>query len=652
MDGTGHILFLLSQAEIASSLLKHMPAGELITLARTNSAIRADLHDFGEPHIHKATRNQGVRRELQIGHHDTARWKRLKANAPYECSSSTHTRGTDVKPCRYCSRLICGACMTRDSFANPGEKTFQNRCRSLCESCWTTGNRHQRQKLTDDCECHYDAETGKSDSLQDIVEVTKTCECTNKKDGWVCLECKHLQNKVWFSDTCFGQGCSNTLDSVAERRKICMWCDKPLPITATRENPHIYKQKVIDAMAQEAASRQANVEAHALTRQKRLRMTRRELRGDEAVVGNIAADVPDLVRHLDTVNYALLVGYLRSPTSEQVYNSKLGKWQYNREFLLQFRSRCLPVHVSPGVKAATRNEWRTGERTNQELFDEVKEQLRAEKKRTLSTTTSDDHRGQIIRMRYLERRSTKYIRNKMFEEHGLNESDNHYRRIFAKWKQETELEHSGPGIPNQDRSRYWQDVGSSAADAQENVDTIPSRRMDRSDARPKTPERDGDSSPQSSNHAFAPRSTDAGDIDANTSASGGGKGNQPTDPNTKDGSSADENGIKVDEENKTTATRGISQIIQDLEARRSALESMDSSNPEGTEQLLAEQAALQLEWEEAFAVEGNVATNQNAAVDDSDDVNMLIAIHESLNEVTNVAQNESLPDGRPPIYFA
>jgi hypothetical protein len=672
MDGTGRILFLLSQGEISSSLLKHIPAGELITLARTNSLIRADLHDFGEPHHHTTT-TRGVRHELQIGHHETARWKQLKQNAAYECSSSSHTKGTDVKPCRYCSKLICGACMTRASFANPGEKTFQNRCRSLCESCWVSGNRHQRQKLTDDCECSHTAERSNSKSAQDKADDTKTCECTNKNDGWVCLDCKHLQNKVWFTNQCFGEGCSNPLDSVAERRKICMWCDKPLPITATRENPHVYKQKVVEAMAQEAASRQADLEAHALRRRQRQRMTLRELRGDEAVSSNPLADIADLVRDLDTVNYPRLLGYDRSPTSSQVYNSKLGKWQYKRSFLLAFRSRCDSINVPLHVKDATRTDCpTTAERTNRELFSELNEELRAgmqkQKAQQLSSAAWEVHRGQITRMRYLERRSVKEIQRTIFKEHGLWESDNNYRRTLTEWKLDAEVENSRTGIsglasisnPDRDIPRYWQDVGSASRDAGESIHEFPRRRDDEHGESHRRTHTLSDGLPQAPQSANITDPTAPMSTSQHTTTS---KFSQPIHPTTTHPSHT----TTHSNANPTpTLRRDISHILSDLRARHSALalEETHSDNPEALEQILAERAALQLEWEEALlgGVQGEEDVDDSArgvgerdgeregSMGDTqqeteqggegeeydDDVALLIAIQESLMESEGV----------------
>ena len=601
--GTGHILFLLSQGEISASFLKYLPVGDLITLARTNSALRAELHDFGETHPFTA-RTSGVRPELQIGHHDTRHWKWLKANAPYECSSSTHTRGTDVKPCRYCSRLICGACMTRASFANPGEKTFQNRCRSFCESCWMTGNRHQKQKITDDCKCHQKYTGGySSNSYSSKSDVTNTCECTNKNDGWVCLECKHLQNKVWFSDKCFGQGCSNTLDSFAERRKICMWCDKPLPLTATRENPHVYKQKVIEAMAHEAAIRQSDAEAHALKRWKQLRMSLRELRGDEAVVGNTMADTSNLVRHLDTVNYTQRLGPQKSPTPAQVYNSKMGKWQYDRDFLLAFRDFCRSINVPIHVKEATRNGQYATERTNYELWVEKRDQHHFGKKqlqqqsKQRSTTNWDTYRGQITRMRFLEQKSIIDIQDIMFREHGLLESRESYRERLEVWKVERENERSRleqlTSEPDLLGSQCWQDVGSAMVDEHENIHLYPSARNGRASRDLTYTLNDGASSCVKTSTTPTNTSTSPKDM---------GKTIEQTQSKNPDDSRTD----KHDTSSiitSATRRRGIAHILSDFQSHQDAISNTTCSNPEALEQLLAEQAALQLEWEEALLAE-------------------------------------------------
>lgn len=520
--------------------------------------------------------------------------------------------------------------MTRASFANPGEKTFQKRCRSFCESCWTSGNRHQEQKLTDDCDCHKNSNTSKAKGTQLEADETKTCECTNKNDGWVCLECKHLQNKVWLTNLCFGEGCSNPLDSAAERRKICMWCDKPLPITATREKPHVYKQKVVDAMAQEAASRQADLEAHALRRRKRLRMTLRELRGDEAVSRNPLANEPNLVRHLDTVNYTRVLGYDHSPTSSQVYNSKLGNWQYSRSFLLSFRSRCDSIGVSLHVKDATRSDKpTTPERTNRELFAQVAEERRAARRRhqaqRLSSATWEAHRGEILRMRYLERRSVKDIQDTLFKEHGLWESEDNYCRTLAMWQENAaddmvrssgaraadpaQISSLDSDIPN-----YWQDVGPAVMNTDGNVHSFLGRRKYES----------GGSDDHASVSASSP-----GSLPAPSSAAA-------LDPAARE----EEN--EEDEMNLQTA-------IHESLTEREAVEHQPDIDRGGIlndheDESLDEQGNEDEQQHDTEQPNDDALAGENAQADENEDEHVDAHSYENWNV--------SRADGRPPVYFA
>ena len=66
---------------------------------------------------------------------------------------------------------------------------------------------------------------------------------------------------------------------------------------------------------------------------KSMRMTRRELRGDEAVKGDPLADLPQFVRDLDVVNYRSLMREDCVPSSEDIYDSKQGHFRYSRSFL-------------------------------------------------------------------------------------------------------------------------------------------------------------------------------------------------------------------------------------------------------------------------------------------------------------------------------
>ena len=676
-DGTANILFLLSQAETSSALLIHLPAGELITLARTNSAIRADLHDFG-PCPNVATEPSRVRPGLQIGHHDTARWKKLKANAPYECSSSTHTRGTDVKPCRYCSKLVCGACMARASFANPGEKTFQMRCRSFCDSCWTSGNRHKSQKITDDCKCHSSANEAQEKSNTGVAEAAKTCECTNRNDGWVCLECKNLQNRVWSTIYCFGEGCANVLDSAAERRKICMWCDRPLPITATRENPHVYKQKFVDAMAKEAARRQADTEEYARRRQKRLRMTRRELRGNEETFD----DIPQYVRHLDTVNYTQLVGSDQVPTSEQVYDSKQGKWRYSLGFLLAFRTRCYAVPVPQGVRDVTRTEKNHSERSNKELFEEQEATRQRARAGHPDHSKLDEIQEDIMRMCFVEGKSLKKLQTSVFRDYDILETEGTFRTMTENWKLNNELKASKTRLSKQDRSRYWQDLGPASPRAQGGHDIntwvqshssdlvpharvpeleylsdggIPERREGPEEVPPILTTLNSHSAPSQGptrpflrhTPSFAMRESLAvGTLfprpiegDANFHSAAG--------PSTADTSNIMNRLETGADDEIVTSAPSYPDISQDLETSNPTPEDNTPAVPEDLDEPITAQEALRQEWQ---TVLDSDLMDWDAT--DPEDLDMLLALQLSAQEEAESARNESRPDGRPPVYFA
>ena len=696
-DGTTNILFLLSQAETSSILLRHLPAGELINLARTNSAIRGELHGFEEPHASSATVIPEVRHELQIGHHQTARWKQLKANAPYKCSSSTHTKGTDVKPCRYCSRLICSACMVRASFANPGEQTFKNRCRSYCESCWASGIRHKQQKITDDCECHHDTGQEKPETKQDLIEVTKTCECTNTKDGWVCLECKHLQNVVWRDGLCFGEGCTNPLDEAAERRKICMWCDKPLPITATRENPHVYKQKVVDALAREAAIRQADAEAHAQRRQKRLKMTRRELRGSEGIFD----DIPQFVRSLDTVNYTQLIGHDHVvPTSQQVYLSKQGKWEYNIGFLLTFRNYCTAIPVPPSVREATKHNKVPRERTNQEVYEETQRRKRKLIGRSSSPNAqSEDFKGHVMSMSYVEGWSLNDIQATMFKEFGIWKTVDRYEQLIREWKEEAELKASRTRIAPQDRSAYWKVLNPSTGIFDNNPtdprgDSVPQRDSQQPTLKDgllenqESRHRRQSSSATIAHHlpmeplstyqpalyrspslnirqALASGTLFPSGVDVHTGASNISTmddsgdtfhfpGRRQTLPNPRDLSAREValHDALPEELNDLLATeeavRGDveAELEQDSQAEDEALREGNARPNPHLDHLIAAQEA----WREQNGEEFDEYTGPEDL--DEEDLNLLIALQESTMQAAETARNESRPDGRPPVYFA
>lgn len=327
---------------IALSLSSHLPAGDLISLARTNSALRASLHGFGEAEPLSSTDNQHkVRESIYVGLHGTPYWQRLKAAAPHVCSSKTHTKGDKVHSCRLCSRTICEACIVRSSFARGKEDTFRNRCRFFCKECWDSGNlsRSRRHPLS----IHQQHTSWFGQAQSDTHEDT-FCTCTLKSDGFLCLECKDKQNYEAASKDrlkCHGLGCSNVVGDDYERRRVCLWCNKSLPRHAGSASRHVWNQKIIEARQRNALSRQADLEEYNRKRLKLMRMSRREMRGDHAVEGDPEADLPQFVRHLDSCcNYRNFVHESSVPDGNAVYNSKRGYWRYSKDFLVQVGIRC------------------------------------------------------------------------------------------------------------------------------------------------------------------------------------------------------------------------------------------------------------------------------------------------------------------------
>ena len=367
------LLSIVRPWPIAINLAIHLPAGDLINLARTNSSLRAALHGFDPPFqlsTQEATLEfspkQGVRSSLHIGHHRTSYWEELKHAAPFLCASSTHTKGSTPRPCRYCSSPICEACIVRDFFAKPSENTFKNRSRFLCKGCWTSGTPHKRMRFISEIEL------GTSERYTFAPGTGDFCACTNKGNGWICIPCKKIQNAEAKSSgfrQCFGEGCSELLEDDKDRRRICLWCDKPmLPGRASVESRLAFDQKMMDVRAR----RPASDEESTRKRQKLLRISRRELRGEFAVGKDSESDTPEFIRHLDTVNYERFMKRKVTPSGERIYQSKMGRWTYDREFLLNFRMWCHKIPIPSHLGAITAGDDEFRGMTNQEKWEEAR----------------------------------------------------------------------------------------------------------------------------------------------------------------------------------------------------------------------------------------------------------------------------------------
>lgn len=346
------LLSVVRQWPVARNIAEHLPAGSLINLARSSASLRSVLHGFdmsttvercveADLQAHAAADDVideiHSRQVLHIGAHRTHYWEGLKRAAPFTCSSKTHTKGDKTRSCLFCSMPTCESCIVKHSFGK-NESTFKNRCRFMCQRCWNIGNVQKERRYSG-----RSTATNKY-SHKSAATDRQYCTCTSK-DGWVCNDCKEKQNveaRVDGAKVCVGQGCGSTLEEDKYRRKICLWCDKPVPRgRASMESRIAFDQKLMDARERELNSQIADFEEYESNRRKQMRMSRRELRGDEAVRDDPDADVEQFVRNLDILNYQSLCG--KQPSGDEIYGSKHGKWKYESNFLKRFMERC-PTH--------------------------------------------------------------------------------------------------------------------------------------------------------------------------------------------------------------------------------------------------------------------------------------------------------------------
>ncbi|KAK5054540.1 hypothetical protein LTR84_001431 [Exophiala bonariae] len=445
---------------IAEALSTYLPVGDLISLARSSTILRAALHGFSEPYENgsKPTDLQGnVRQSLKIGQHDTTSWNRLKLSAPYECSSPKHTKKNLIpKPCRYCSRPICDACIVQSSFSRGRENTFQNRVRYLCKPCWGQGNLSRGHRFP----LHRPKDNALKAEWYDPDGSTKECcTCTLKVDGTLCLDCKDLQNWEAVASAesqCHGMACTNPLEEDKERRRICLWCDKSLPRQVGGTTRHHWNQRMIDARARNAASRQADLEEYNRKRFKSLTMSRRELRGDEAVRNDPDADLPQFVRHLDTINYRPYMAVERAPSGEAVYHSKRGYWTYNQNFLLAMGARCRKITApgfDPSVACLKANATSPFARTNGEKWSEL-EQFNSELPFMSAHRCKEWHelKATILDLLVVQNIHPKQIKQIMKDDYDFRAKRAEYEKVMEIWDTE-EYRRAQQKLPRRSTSR-------------------------------------------------------------------------------------------------------------------------------------------------------------------------------------------------------
>jgi hypothetical protein len=221
------LLELLVNYPIINALGPHLTLGSLLNLARTNSGYRAVLHDFpraSNEELDAAEIDLPVRSFLRIGYHDTYLWRRLKNLSSYECCWPGHVKGGPPTGCVSCSKPVCEACIVRNDFkrciSNSAAPSFRTRARSLCSTCWSSGNPHYER-----------LRFGPASSTPKIGQYTKEiCECTGKK-GVLCWECKGEQNRNLDSklSRCAGYGCGVSLEGSHFTIQICLWCNFMIP---------------------------------------------------------------------------------------------------------------------------------------------------------------------------------------------------------------------------------------------------------------------------------------------------------------------------------------------------------------------------------------------------------------------------------------
>jgi hypothetical protein len=327
---------IVSPWPIASNISHHLGAGDLISLARTNSKLRAVLHGFEQPTPLEDWRlrnaRTAIRCSVNVGGHATPYWTSLKDATTFTCYSATHIRGDKCRPCRSCSRPICETCIVRSSLKRGYENTFHHRIRNLCPGCWQKGSPTKSRRYSLNSNRSH-AEWYAGNKLGDTH-----CICTLKADGWLCEECKDRQNQQAVSSEskiCHGEQCNNSLGDSPERRRICTWCQKTLPTAPSARA--VWTQEMVEAKQRTMAALSADLEEYNRLRPKTLRMSRRELRGDAAVRFYSDPDKLQYVRHLDAINYESFISKKSAPTGQEIFDSKRGYWRYNRQFLLSFR---------------------------------------------------------------------------------------------------------------------------------------------------------------------------------------------------------------------------------------------------------------------------------------------------------------------------
>jgi hypothetical protein len=173
-------------------------------------------------------------------------------------------------------------------------------------------------------------------------------------------------------------------------------------------------------------------------------MSRREMRGDEAVKEDPDADLPQFVRHLDTINYRSYMDESAVPTGDTVYASKRGYWRYNKEFLLKMKSRCARVSPPPGM-ATTRQDDDGGLRFSRNNMEKSEDWFSFG---TMMPSMPQERRKEwcalkavILELLLVQKLSYPDTRWTMQDEYDFVASVKEYRKILHLWYSQGQISH-------------------------------------------------------------------------------------------------------------------------------------------------------------------------------------------------------------------
>jgi len=276
------------------------------------------------------------RHDVLVGIHESDARLNPKPTSQLLCSEPQHTKGSNARGCRMCSKPVCEGCVIKASFGKQ-QNTFQNRRRRFCGQCWFSGNRHAGARMDDPC--------AKRMPYAAFARAGNFCCCT-ADDGWLCLRCKAAQKddpalKLY---KCCGQDCENSLEDDEANRRICLWCDSPLDGRLAKDearrvydsrhlyansNSHVGRPVFITGWQDAGPLWSDQVESQFESFNSPSRIPHLRV---------VTAEYHTYLRHLGEVNYDAL--RITPPATAHIIRSCCGSYKYDIDFLPQFRRLC------------------------------------------------------------------------------------------------------------------------------------------------------------------------------------------------------------------------------------------------------------------------------------------------------------------------